>query len=334
MSFNGSGTYSLPGSQLQNGDTVSATENNQFRNDVATAFNVTVCRDGQAAMTGNLPMGGNKLTNLAAGTTAGDSVRYQQVTSAVAITGGTISGTTMSNNTISSLAVDLAIADGGTGASTAANARTNLGLGSLATLSTVTTAYITDANVTTAKIADLNVTTGKLANSAVTTAKIADDNVTPAKLSQPFTFGTAISLTTTAPSFTGIPSWVTKIDIPISFVTASGGGNIVKLQLGTGAGPTYVTSGYTNASADGFYVAIAVTPPDSYSGILSLVKLNPTSNAWAFSSNVYGTASTSVLSSAGVVILTNALTALRIICSTTGAPSVSFSTGTMNILYQ
>jgi hypothetical protein len=64
----------------------------------------------------------------------------------------------------------------------AATARTNLGLGSLATLSAVGTAQLTDANVTTAKIADANVTTAKIADANVTTAKIADDNVTNAKL--------------------------------------------------------------------------------------------------------------------------------------------------------
>ena len=82
MAFNGSGTYTLPGAALTTGATVSSTENNTFRNDVATAFNKTSTRDGQTVPTANLPMGGFKHTGLAAGTTAGDSVRYEQLPSA------------------------------------------------------------------------------------------------------------------------------------------------------------------------------------------------------------------------------------------------------------
>jgi hypothetical protein len=100
MSFNGSGTYSLPGAALNTGDTVSATENNTLRNDMATAFNKTLCRDGQATPTANLPMGGFKHTGLAAGTTAGDSVRFEQLPSGSNVlaegSGGT--GTTVGHN--------------------------------------------------------------------------------------------------------------------------------------------------------------------------------------------------------------------------------------------
>ena len=95
MAFNGSGTYNLPGPPLVSGETVSANENNQFRNDVAETFNNVLSRDGQTMPTANLPMDGFKLTGLAAGTTAGDSVRYEQVTNDVAITGGSISGVTL-----------------------------------------------------------------------------------------------------------------------------------------------------------------------------------------------------------------------------------------------
>jgi hypothetical protein len=112
MAFNGSGTYTLPGAALTAGATVSSTENNTFRNDVATAFNKTLTRDGQAVPTANLPMGGFKHTGLAAGTTAGDSVRYEQLPSASNL---------------------VPVASGGTGATDAATALVNLSALSTAT---------------------------------------------------------------------------------------------------------------------------------------------------------------------------------------------------------
>lgn len=76
----------------------------------------------------------------------------------------------------------LKLSKGGTGSGTAAGARTNLGLGTLATLSSVGSTQITDASVTTAKIADDAVTNAKIGLLAVGTAEIADDAITNAKI--------------------------------------------------------------------------------------------------------------------------------------------------------
>ena len=83
MSYNGSGVYTLPGAALANGAVVSATENNQFRNDVAAALNVAWTRDGQGPATANIPMGSHKITGLANGTTSGDALHYGQIGVAV-----------------------------------------------------------------------------------------------------------------------------------------------------------------------------------------------------------------------------------------------------------
>ena len=91
--------------------------------------------------------GTGSTTASAARTALGLGTIATQAASAVAITGGTITGIT-----------DLAVVDGGTGASTAEDARTNLGLGSLAVKNTVGTGDIDNASVTYADIQDISAT--------------------------------------------------------------------------------------------------------------------------------------------------------------------------------
>ena len=82
MPFNGSGTYSLPsGNPVATGTTISSTTTNNTNSDIATALSNCITRDGQSPATANLPLGGYKLTGLATGTSSGDSVSYEQITS-------------------------------------------------------------------------------------------------------------------------------------------------------------------------------------------------------------------------------------------------------------
>ena len=97
----------------------------------------------------------------------------------------TISGQTITRNQINlttDVTGDLPIAEGGTGASTASGARTNLGLGSLATLSAVGSAQITDGSVDTAELAADAVTNAKIATGAVNADSIAANAVGASEL--------------------------------------------------------------------------------------------------------------------------------------------------------
>lgn len=84
------GVYSYPANTAPvSGATIDSAKMNSRFDDLKDAITGSVPVDGSATMTGNLPMGSNKLTGLAAGSTAGDSVRYEQV---VLLAGSTSTG--------------------------------------------------------------------------------------------------------------------------------------------------------------------------------------------------------------------------------------------------
>jgi hypothetical protein len=82
MSRNGSGGFSLLSNSWNpavNGVTATAADWQALINDIAAAIQQSISADGQTPITGNLQMGGNKLTNLAAGSGTGQSLRYEQL---------------------------------------------------------------------------------------------------------------------------------------------------------------------------------------------------------------------------------------------------------------
>jgi hypothetical protein len=91
MSLNGSGVFSVnsAGQPVVSGTLITAATFNAAMQDIATALSTALYKDGQQLNAANQAMGGFKLTGLAAGSTAGDSVRYEQV---LLLAGGNMTG--------------------------------------------------------------------------------------------------------------------------------------------------------------------------------------------------------------------------------------------------
>ena len=91
MSRNGSGTYNLPvGNPVVTGTTITSNWGNTTMSDIATALTGSVAADGQTPITGNLQMGGNKVTGMADGTASTDAATYGQVVGINSVITGTI----------------------------------------------------------------------------------------------------------------------------------------------------------------------------------------------------------------------------------------------------
>lgn len=79
MPFNGIGGFTLvAGNPVVTGTTISSTVQNNTMTDFANGFVNCVTRDGQSPALANIPMGNFKITGLAAGTTNGDAIRWEQ----------------------------------------------------------------------------------------------------------------------------------------------------------------------------------------------------------------------------------------------------------------
>lgn len=86
MSRNGSGTYILPvGNPVVTGTTITSNWANTTLSDLATAMTGSIAADGQTPVTGNIQMGGNKITGMANGTALTDAATVGQAVPSGAI---------------------------------------------------------------------------------------------------------------------------------------------------------------------------------------------------------------------------------------------------------
>lgn len=154
--------------------------------------------------------------------------------------------------------------------------------------------------------------------------------------------GTAVASTSgTSVSFTSIPSWVKRVTVMFQGVSTSGT-SLVQVQFGTGATPTYVTTGYASAasvissgtasaaSTTGFQVTGQGAAADVLTG--NMVFTNLSGNSWTETGLIGYARNPGVMAmTAGSLTLGDVLTAIRV---TTVNGTDTFDAGSINILYE
>lgn len=154
--------------------------------------------------------------------------------------------------------------------------------------------------------------------------------------------GTAVTLTNqTAVNYTNLPSWVKRITVMFNGVSLSGTDQPI-IQLGYGATPTYVTSGYS-----GGIQSLATTPSSTAQqpgtgfnilnqnaanaliGIMIIVLVDSSTNTWIETTTHYNN-TTGMAWSNSSIALSGILTAVRL----TRSGVNTFDAGVINILYE
>lgn len=349
MPFSG-GSFSLytPGNPVVTNTTISSSWANNTLSDIATGLSTCVLKDGTQTITANIPMSGYKLTGLAAGTSNGDSVRYEQVVGAyLPITGGTLTGNLLFTDATYDIGASGATRPRDLYLSRNAVIGGTLNVTGHPTLEGVTATGATGTgNMVFATSPTLS---SPVLNTAVTGTAIADASAMAAMTAtnlivtpnaNKIILGTEQSGSSTSIDFTSIPAGVRRITINVVGLSSNGTDNFL-VQLGDSGG--FENTGYTSAcnavgtstitSSAGFLI----TPSDvqaaaAYHGRIVLTLEDSSDHTWVSTAQLYSSGGASTMpNSVGTKSLSAELTQVRI---TTSGGTNSFDAGVVNILFE
>ena len=321
--FQGSTTW---GDQAASNATISSSQHDTHDQDLADELTNSVAVDGQSTMSGNLKMGGNKVTGVAAGTTSTDA----------ATIGGTetLTGKTLTSPTITTPVI-MQVNDTNGNELFKMTATT-----SAVNELTVANAATGNAPTITASGGDTNVDLNLVPKGAGNVQIGGVDTFAGPILGTPTDMTNSGADDLTSADYTGIPSWAKKVTIMFAGVSGSGTSGII-IQLGDSDG--FETSGYlgTGGSITGspvvanYTTGMGISSGNAaaavYHGKMTLSLLDSSTNTWV-GTGIFGRSDATAAQISGhSKSLSGALTQVRI---THVNGSDTFDAGKTNIQYE